>query len=292
MFLEWTLVQYVDTEGLVVLLYPAPVIVIMAFSHYLLRYAKKKGSNLLRVTGIITILILILLFTFLAISRINNIIIDHENRILRDKISCSGAYTTTSPEELSKLCNEIQMGGTKEWDWKGFKLYCEDLVEKIREDKYYFDYYDYPENKFGIRNPRNYQDCDDRIYELINFKIFQNSERKIVSEVIDMGGRPEELDPNLCDIYSEMDHELLKKIYVLKINVNEDTIKMRIEDCYKNLATYTGDIEICETLRFPHACYSDVAKGRNNPSICDNIGINYNTNIDEEYIARCKEQAK
>lgn len=290
--LNGMLVNYVDAAGLVIFLYPIPVLITIVISHYLLRYVREKAGNMLKVTGIIVMLILILLLIIFSIIKINNLVIDHENYILSQEIHCKGAYTTTSPQELERLCNEIQVGGNKEENYNEFKSYCLNLVEKIRADKYYFDYYDYPVSKFGVRNPRNYQDCDDKIYELRNFKLNQNSERKVESKIIEMGGRPEVLDPNLCDVYSEMDHELLKKVYVLKTNANENDIEIWLDGCYENLASFTGNVELCKKVRFPHSCYRDVAKERKDPTICDNIQINYRANIDEEYIEKCKEQAK
>ncbi len=232
-------------------------------SHHLTLYVSKIEKIGIKILIIIIEIIFILLLAFQSYNNINSQVLSFHNYNTLNEIQCKGSYTTTNPADLKILCDEIISSVNDGNNWGNIKTHCYEVVEKIKIDPYYFDYYSQaPYTK--LRIPENYKACAVGTYAILKplpnpYSDYSNLEL------------PELKDPLLCD----------------HLNKSFDTYYARGGDtrdnCYSRVAIATGNTLLCEKTEFPQSCYAYVALMRKDPSVCDKA-----TDLGEKYWCRAE----
>jgi len=232
------LVRYVDTEGLVALLYIIVMAIVMPVSHYLLIFLKKINN----ITKIALIIISIIIATYTIIfalaeaSQAQKIV---ENINIEAEIKCKNAYGELTADQFKEKCNKI-------WPidqyWAEQKEYCLEGYENFKLDQNYYD-------KHFIY-PGNYRTYCNKKTSLINWHIetpTSNNWKMIPPEI---------KDPLVCDRLSTY--------------LKNDSYLIEDRDCYTRAALGRGEIEICYKAPHKIGCISTVTLLKN-PTLCESL---------------------
>jgi len=237
---------YPDGGTLIFFIYDFFILVTIVISHYLLRYIQTKTNNIAKIIGIVILLVILASYSaYFVPSKIsyrNYRDIVETNYDLLNEIQCKGAYTTTLPSELASICNKIddnidnskwRLRSTRENWWTSIKSHCNEVIEKIKLDKYYFDDSEDIDNWLVIRTPKLYRECP---------------EPRI---------RPEVLDPLLCD---HLDNDEMPGGSSCYARAAAGTGELELckktqfpHSCYEYVAKERKDPTICDNMQINRA---------------------------------------
>ena len=259
------------------------LLIVVITNHFIFKWVQKSENVKVKSIIISVMLIAIVIFAILSTYNIYYQYIQYKNGIVFDKILCAGAYTKTSSDEFKNLCEKIIVDkfDRKSYYWQKIKSHCLDVANKIKTDKYYFDFDYYKANNYDpLRWPGNYRICGEQRVGFLErgFRI------SVYSNLVS----PEVEDPALCE-YADGEYSIYN-LGRVRDSVPYLTLK---EKCYATVAFEKKDPSFCYKINFPNYCFENLAESIKNTKLCDEISDFNNKNLcygritfDDSYCAK------
>jgi len=241
------------------------LLIVVIINHFLFKWVQRSENVKAKSIIISIMLIAIVIFVIFSTYNIYYQYIPYKNGIVFDKILCAGAYTKTSSGELKGLCEKIIVDKSGHMTyWQKIKSHCLDVANKIKTDKYYFDFDYYKKNNYDpLRWPGNYRICGEQRVGFLEWGFRTTVNSNLVP--------PEVEDPALCE-YADGEYSIYNlgryNLGRARDSVPYFTLK---EKCYATVAFEKKDPSFCYKINFSDSCFENLAESVKNTKLCDEI---------------------
>ncbi|TSC94086.1 MAG: hypothetical protein CEN87_639 [Parcubacteria group bacterium Licking1014_1] len=242
------------------------LLLVVIISHFIFKWVWTSQNVKIKSAVIAAMTLVIIIFVILSAYNIYSQYVQYKNNNVFNDILCKGAYTTTSPEEFEALCERIIEKSVRYWSL--VRSHCFEVANKIKTDKYYFDYDFYKKYNYDpLRWPGNYKKCANQKRSFLEGKYISPNYSSIIL--------PEVEDPLLCE-YADGEYAIQNLGPATQSSYGQDDKSK----CYNRVALATKNSAYCWKMIYNSSfCYQGLSKLTNDKKLCDNISDNNFKNL-------------